>query len=95
MRIAIVAESFLPHINGVTGSVLRTMAHVKDRGHEVVVLAAGHGAPVVHDDVPILHLPSFGLPVFSPIVACVRAPVSQPDRQPPNAARVARGPDIP
>lgn len=67
MRIAIVAESFLPHTNGVTGSVLRTLAHLKDHGHEAVVLAAGHGAPVVHDGVPILHLPSFGLPGYSQV----------------------------
>ncbi|WP_420110853.1 glycosyltransferase family 4 protein [Pseudactinotalea sp.] len=64
MRIAIVAESFLPHTNGVTGSVLRTLAHLQARGHEAVVLAAGHGAPVEHDGAPVLHLPSLPLPGY-------------------------------
>ena len=64
MRIAIVAESFLPHTNGVTGSVLRTLAHLRARGHEAVVLAAGHGAPVEHDGAPVLHLPSLPLPGY-------------------------------
>lgn len=64
MRVAIVAESFLPHVNGVTGSVLRTLTHLRARGHEVVVLAAGHGAPMVHEGAPVLHLPSVGLPGY-------------------------------
>lgn len=64
MRVAIVAESFLPHTNGVTGSVLRTLTHLRERGHEAVVLAAGHGAPVEHDGVPVLHLASFPLPGY-------------------------------
>ncbi len=64
VRIAIVAESFLPHTNGVTGSVLRTLTHLLAGGHEAVVLAAGHGAPVDHDGAPVLHLPSFGLPGY-------------------------------
>lgn len=64
MRVAIVAESFLPHHNGVTGSVLRTLEHLGHRGHEAVVLAAGAGAPVVHGATPVLHLASFGLPGY-------------------------------
>lgn len=64
MRIAIVAESYLPHTNGVTGSVVRTVEHLQDRGHDPVVLAAGHHAPVQHRGSPVLHLPSFGLPGY-------------------------------
>lgn len=64
MRVAIVAESFLPHSNGVTGSVVRTLEHLRSAGHEPVVLAAGHRAPVQHAGSPVLHLPSFGLPGY-------------------------------
>ncbi|MDH5165628.1 GDSL-type esterase/lipase family protein [Microbacterium sp. RD02] len=54
MRVAIVTESFLPHMNGVTGSVMQILRHLERRGHEACVLAPAatgiperlHGAPV-------------------------------------------------
>jgi glycosyltransferase involved in cell wall biosynthesis len=43
MRVAIVTESFLPWVNGVTRTVMALTAHLRRRGHEALVFAPGAG----------------------------------------------------
>jgi phosphatidylinositol alpha 1,6-mannosyltransferase len=63
MRIAIVAESFLPAINGVTNSILRVIEHMTARGHEVTVIAPSPGV-TAYGKARIIRVPSFGFPRY-------------------------------
>lgn len=66
MRVAIVTESFLPQLNGVTNSVLQVLAHLERAGHEALVLAPGEPPASVHG-ARVVPLRSVPLPGYSPV----------------------------
>jgi phosphatidylinositol alpha 1,6-mannosyltransferase len=63
VRVAIVAECFLPETNGVTNSVLRVVEHLERRGYEALVIAPGFG-PDSYSRTPVERVPAVGLPVY-------------------------------
>ncbi|MEV0822303.1 glycosyltransferase family 4 protein [Nonomuraea rubra] len=63
MRVAIVAESFLPQVNGVTNSVCRILDHLAAAGHEALVLAPAP-APPVYAGFPVHPIPGLALPFY-------------------------------
>lgn len=77
MRIAVITESFLPQVNGVTNSVLRICDHLEAGGHEVAIVAPGgrRGAgPDRYGSAPVLRGPAFGLPRYRDVRVGLPAP---------------------
>ncbi|MGW1743491.1 glycosyltransferase family 4 protein [Nocardia sp. NPDC001965] len=70
MRVAIVAESFLPNMNGVVNSVLRVLDHLDRHGHEALVIAPDTlrgqpPAPRAHGRFPVHRVPAVMVPKIS------------------------------
>ncbi|WP_280362063.1 glycosyltransferase family 4 protein [Nocardia wallacei] len=70
MRVAIVAESFLPNMNGVVNSVLQVLDHLDRNGHQALVIAPDTPrglppAPHAHGRFPVLRVPAVMVPKIS------------------------------
>jgi phosphatidylinositol alpha 1,6-mannosyltransferase len=74
VRVAIVTESFLPQVNGVTGSVLKVVEHLRADGHEALVVAPGPG-PDRHGSVPVVRVPS------APLIGYAEQRLAYPTRR--------------
>ncbi|WP_207925886.1 glycosyltransferase family 4 protein [Actinocrispum wychmicini] len=73
MRVAIVTESFLPQVNGVTNSVLRVVEHLRAHGHEALIVAPGPG-PEAYLDVPVVRTRAVDVPVVTSLPIGVAGP---------------------
>jgi phosphatidylinositol alpha 1,6-mannosyltransferase len=80
MRVAIVTESFLPVINGVSNSVVQVVEHLVRSGHQPMVVAPGMG-PDHHHGAPMVRIPALDLPVVDSV------PVGVPTRKVVTALR--------
>ena len=63
MRVALVSESFLPQVNGVTNTVRHVVDRLVETGHECLVVAPGSG-PDHYRGVPVVRVRSAGLPGY-------------------------------
>jgi phosphatidylinositol alpha 1,6-mannosyltransferase len=64
VRVAVVTDSFLPEVNGVTNSVLRVLEHLQGHGHQALVLAAGRGGPASYAGATVVRALSVPVPRY-------------------------------
>lgn len=68
MRVAIVSESFLPTVNGVTNSVCKVLDHLADGRHDAIVITptpgVGKQRPDSYRGFPVHHMPAIAYRQF-------------------------------
>ncbi|OSC32320.1 alpha-mannosyltransferase [Mycobacterium vulneris] len=79
MRVAIVAESFLPEVNGVSNSVIRVLEHLRRTGHEALVIApdtppSQPRADRIYDGIRVHRVPSRMFPKVTTLPLGVPTP---------------------
>lgn len=67
MRVAVVTESFLPRVNGVTNSVLRLLEHLEAEGHAALVLAPDPVERGTYAAARVVGLPSLAFAGRTPV----------------------------
>jgi phosphatidylinositol alpha 1,6-mannosyltransferase len=87
VRVAIVTESFLPQVNGVTNSVLRVVEHLHRRGHDTLVVAPGTVGPERYRHAEVARVRAVDLPVISSL------PIGMPSPK-VHAALAGFAPDV-
>ncbi len=74
MRIAVVAETFLPKIDGIVNTLCHLLEHLRWRGHEALVLAP-KGAPADYAGMHVVGFPAVSLPFYPELR------IAMPDRR--------------
>ncbi len=64
VKIAVITESFLPHLNGVTNSVIRVVRYLKAEGHDVVIISPTR-TEESFEGIPVRTVPSIPFAQFN------------------------------
>ncbi|MCW2796992.1 glycosyltransferase family 1 protein [Nocardioides sp.] len=76
MRVAVVTESFLPQVNGVSNTVRHVVDRLRATGHEPLVVAPGPGSDS-YRGIPVVRVRSVGLPGYRSFPLGLPDPVVQ------------------